>query len=582
MFCTEILKLTNDRETNNTRVEASELPSSNIQEPIIPNNKRRNKCIIPQTDRVLRPRIVENVEMLNSIIENPQTIAEALGSENSDKWKEAMVREYESLMKNQTWTLVDRPKGKNIIGCKWVFSLKRKPDGSVEKYKARLVAHGCSQKYNVDYKETFAPVVRHSVIRLFLSLAAQHKLLVNHIDVVAAYLNADLDEEVYMMQPPMFDNNTSQVCKLQKSLYGLKQAGREWNKKVNDILMKNNYKRCKSDTCVYVKREGKDISLIALYVDDMLIACSTERQMNEIVSNLNKYVEAIDRGPVKFFLGMEVERDEPRGDITIHQKMYCEEVLKRWKMSDCKPANTPWPNGTVLVKCDMNCTDLDPHSYQSLTGALMYLAVISRPDLMHVVSKLCQFNSHPHNEHFQVAKHVLRYLRNFPEGRITLKANSGNLNCFADADWGCDVNDRRSYSGFVLFMGDGAVAWESRKQSVVALSTMEAEYIALCQATKEVCFHRELLNELEFNMYVEYPTKILCDNQGAQFLVKNPTVQKKSKHIDIRYHYVREKYDDHVIDIEYISSDENAADILTKALGKQRHQHNCKLLHITM
>lgn len=617
LFCTEILRTNdtvNDPDDEDTQSQSSlpslpESVSSNVsmidltervnleeinpencgvetemEETVVVNNKRkRNVRTVPESDRVLRPKkIVENIEMLNSIIENPKTIAEALNSASSDKWKEAMQKEYSSLIENKTWTLVDRPVDKNIIGCKWVFALKRKPDGSVEKYKARLVAHGCSQMYNVDYRETFAPVVRHSVIRLFLSLASQHKLLVNHIDIVAAYLNGDLKDEVYMVQPSVFDDNTSKVCKLNKSLYGLKQAGREWNKKVNDILLKMGFQRCMSDTCVYVKRDGSHLSFIALYVDDMLIACSSELEMKKTIENLNKFVETVDRGPVKFYLGMEIERDGLRGDITIHQERYCEEILKRWGMSNCKPASTPWPSGTVLEKCQKQCEDLDSHSYQSLTGALMYLAVISRPDLMHVVSRLCQFNSHPHKEHFQAAKHVLRYLKNKPVCKLTFKTNIENLTCFTDADWGRDVNDRRSYTGFVLFMGGGPIAWESRKQSIVALSTMEAEYIALCQGTKEVCFHRGLLNELGFNECIENPTTILCDNQSAQFLVKNPTVQKKSKHIDIRYHYVREKYDQKAVDIKYVSSEENAADILTKELGKLRHTENCKLLKIEM
>lgn len=561
--------------------ESSDIETEREESVVINNKRKRGKLIVPISDRVLRPRkVVENVEMLNSIIENPQTIADALNSESSDEWKDAMQKEYDSLIKNKTWTLVDRPNGKNIIGCKWVFALKRKPNGEVEKYKARLVAHGCSQKYNVDYQETFAPVVRHSVIRLFLSLAAQHKLLVNHIDIVAAYLNGELKDEVYMVQPPLFDNNTNQVCKLKKSLYGLKQAGREWNKKVNDILLKMGFQRCKSDTCVYVKRDGNHVSLIALYVDDMLIACPSELEMKNIIENINKYVEAVDRGPIRFYLGMEIERDGLRGDITIHQTKYCEEILDRWGMADCKPASTPWPCGTTLLKCDKECEDLDTHSYQSLTGALMYLAVISRPDLMHVVSRLCQFNSHPHKEHFLAAKHVLRYLKNKTDSKLTFKANTENLICFTDADWGSDANDRKSYTGYVLFMGGGPIAWESRKQSVVALSSMEAEYIALCQGTKEVCFHRGLLQELGFNE--SNPTTILCDNQGAQFLVKNPTVQKKSKHIDIRYHYVREKYDQKAVDIKYVTSGENAADIFTKVLGKQRHTDNCKLLRIEM
>lgn len=578
-----------DAESKEVSAEASETSETEREDSPVENKKRkRGRPKLVRDGGKGRPRKIycmeDGPEMLNSIIENPNTVNEALNSENSLKWKEAMNVEYNSLIKNKTWQLVDKPINGNIIGCKWVFALKRKPDGSIEKYKARLVAHGCSQKHNVDYQETFSPVVRHSTIRLLLALSAKHQLLVNHIDIVAAYLNGDLEDDVYMVQPKMFEDkdNPNKVCKLNKALYGLKQAGREWNRKVNDILLEMGFKRCKSDTCVYVQRSGNNICLIAVYVDDMLLACSSEMEMKNIIENLNKYVEAVDRGPISFYLGMEIIRDGLRGNITIHQQKYVKEILDRWGMTDCKPTATPWASGTVLKKCDAQCKDLDTKNYQSLVGALMYLVVITRPDLIHVVSRLSQFNSHPHTEHFQAAKYVLRYLKKNPIGKITFSNNFENFECFTDSDWGCDSNDRKSYSGHVVFMAGGPVAWESRKQPVVALSTMEAEYIALCQGAKEVVFHRGLLNEMGFNDYIANPTPILCDNQGAAFMVKNPTVQKKSKHIDIRYHYIREVYEENAIDIKYVTSEENAADILTKCLVKQKHLNGCKLLKIKM
>ncbi|CAD6997394.1 unnamed protein product [Ceratitis capitata] len=458
-----------------------------------------------------------------------------------------MNAEYESLMRNGTWELVDRPKNGNIIGCKWVFSIKRNPDGSIEKYKARLVALGCSQKYNVDYCETFAPVIRHSTIRLILALAAKNKLLVNHVDIVAAYLNGELEETVYMLQPPMFkeNENSNKVCRLKKALYGLKQAGREWNRKVTDILLRIGFKRCKSDTSVYIRRNSKNVNIIGLYVDDMILACSSKSEMSDILRKLNEYVEAVDRGPISFYLGMEIERDGDRGDITIHQKRYVEEILQQWGMDDCKPAATPWAPGTVLRKCDRQCDNLETKAYQSLLGGLMYLAVISRPDIAHVVSKLSQFNSHPHKEHLNAAKYVLRYLKKNPVGKLTFSAKCSNFICFTDADWGSNNVDRKSFTGYVILMAGGAIAWESRKQSVVALSSMEAEYVALCQGTKEVVFLRVLLSELGYGEYVKGPTSILCDNQSALYMVKNPLVQKRSKHIDIRYHYIREMHAEH-------------------------------------
>uniref|UniRef100_W8AQ86 Retrovirus-related Pol polyprotein from transposon TNT 1-94 n=1 Tax=Ceratitis capitata TaxID=7213 RepID=W8AQ86_CERCA len=562
---------------NNNEEDEGESGNSSEYEEVVDNKRKRGRPRFVRSGGVGRPKkvyCVENgLEMLNSIIENPNSVSEALSSSEAKHWKKAMNAEYESLMRNGTWELVDRPKNGNVIGCKWVFSIKRNPDGSTEKYKARLVALGCSQKYNVDYCETFAPVVRHSTIRLILALAAKNKLLVNHVDIVAAYLNGELEETVYMLQPPMFkeNENSNKVCRLKKALYGLKQAGREWNRKVTDILLRIGFKRCKSDTSVYIRRNGKNVNIIGLYVDDMILACSSKSEMSGILRKLNEYVEAVDRGPISFYLGMEIERDGDRGDITIHQKRYVEEILQQWGMDDCKPAATPWAPGTVLQKCDRQCDNLETKAYQSLLGGLMYLAVISRPDIAHVVSKLSQFNSHPHKEHLNAAKYVLRYLKKNPVGKLTFSAKCWNFICFTDADWGSNNIDRKSFTGYVILMAGGAIAWESRKQSVVALSSMEAEYVALCQGTKEVVFLRVLLSELGYGEYVKGPTSILCDNQSALYMVKNPLVQKRSKHIDIRYHYIREMHAEQQIEVEYIPTDDNAADVLTKVLGKQKH-----------
>ena len=308
--------------------------STEREESIVDDGKRkRGRPTINRTGSRGRPRKIYCTETLNAVIENPKSVKEALKSDDANEWKSAMEKEYNSLMKNKTWILVDKPKGKNVIGSKWVFALKRKPDGSIEKYKARLVAHGCSQMYNVDYTETFAPVVRHTTIRTILALAAKMKLKMNHVDIVAAYLNGKLEEDVYMAQPKMFEDtkNPHKVCKLKKSLYGLKQAGREWNKVVNDILINMKFKRCQSDGCVYYRKRGNVICIIALYVDDMLIAYSHIDEMKNVFDNISKSVEAVDRGPISFYLGMEIDHDSS-GDITIHQRKYTQELKRLSKL----------------------------------------------------------------------------------------------------------------------------------------------------------------------------------------------------------------------------------------------------------
>lgn len=528
----------------------------------------------------LRPRKVaaantgrETANKLMTTVPDPVTVKEALQSDNALQWKKAMQEEYDSLVKNNTWDLVSKPKQKNIIGCKWVFTTKRNTDGEIEKYKARLVAQGCFQKHNMDYFETYAPVVRHPTIRLILALAVQNKLLVNHIDIAAAYLNAHLDEEVYMRQPDNFvdPNQPEKVCKIKKSLYGLKQAGRDWNKKINKVLSNIGFTRCKTDSCVYILRNRDEINIIGLYVDDLIIACASAATMHRVVENLNRNVEAIDRGPIKYYLGMQIERDGLRGNIKVHQKRYVEDLLLHWGMENCKPAFTPLACGTSLEKCTKHdCVATKIKDYQSLMGALNYLATISRPDISHAVSKLSQFNSHPHQEHFIAAKHILRYLRNDLEVCLTYKSNN-ELFCYTDADWGSDETDRKSYSGYIVYFGDGPVAWESKKQNVIALSTMEAEYIAMCQGAKEVVFQRSLLAEMGFLQQSKDGTTLYCDNQGASFFAKNDVTHKRSKHIDIKYHYLKDKCLQNEVSISYVSSNNNVADILTKCLNKSKH-----------
>lgn len=549
--------------------------------------RKRGRPKIIRTGERGRPRKLRVVEpAINAMIkglteQDPKSVAEAMNSKSAKYWEEAMKEEIENLRRNKTWDLVGKPNDKNIVGCKWVFVTKKKLNGELERHKARLVAQGFSQKQYVDYNETFSPVVRHSAIRMLFAVAAQKQYLVHHIDIVSAYLNGVLEDEVFMRQPENFvdERYPDKVCKLKKSIYGLKQAGRDWNRKLNEVLINIGFKRCKTDNCLYVKRLDEEFIYIAVYVDDILLSCFSEHVLKSIVNDLNKHVDAVDRGPAKYYLGMEIERDGLRGNITIHQEKYVRDLLEKWKMTECKPAKTPIASGSILQKCSkVGCKGDDSFNYQSLIGSLNYLSVISRPDITYAVSMLSQFNSHPEKEHFTAAKHVLRYLKYKPKGMLTYTSSTNGLVSYTDADWGSDMNDRKSYSGFVLFLAGGAIAWESRKQSSVSLSSMEAEYVAMCQGTKEVVYQRSLLQEIGLAEFVKGPTILNCDNQSAQFLVKNPVAHKRSKHIDIRYHYIREKFETNEISIQYVPTANNVADLLTKCLCKEKHEKFCNVL----
>lgn len=503
----------------------------------------------------------------------PESFSIAVNCAEKELWKEAITKELNSLKKNETWDIVDRPKNVKTVSSKWIFNIKRNPDGSVDKYKARLVAKGYLQKYKVDYFETYSPVVRMSSIRLLISLAVKFNLLVHHMDVTTAYLNGILHNDVYMKIPEGVEvNETNKVCKLSKSLYGLKQSGREWNIKLDEVLQKIGFKRCQTDACVYVRNEGGELNIIAVYVDDLLIVCSTELSLNKIKGQISSEFTMVDKGDCKYFLGIEIKQTEE--GISMNQEKFVGELLDTYQMSSCKNTYIPLNPGIKLDKCD-ECTDqckkIDGPTYQSLIGSLMYLAISTRPDIMHSVSKLAQFNSNPHEVHWNAAKHLLKYLKFTKDFALFYKRERcKEFKGFVDADWGSDSWDRKSYSGFVFMMGDGSpISWESKKQSCIALSSTEAEYIAMCNATKEAVYLLRLLEEIGANE--KYPVMIYNDNQSAQQLIRNQVYHSRSKHIDLRYHYVRDMFNQGLVQFAYQQTDEMCADILTKSLSKVKH-----------
>ena len=469
----------------------------------------------PSTDEKLigRPRIIRtgkvgrrtkqyNQQAINAVQESPTipcSFTEALNHSESKRWREAMKAEYDALLSMGTWELVDPPNGCQVIGCRWVFSIKRKKDGTVDRFKCLLVAKGCSQKYMVNYYETFAPVVRYSTIRIILAMAAQFDLHLHHVDVTTAYLHGDLNETVFMVQPEGFVDSRypNKVCRLKKSLYGLKQAGREWNKKLNDTMQKLDFRRCNGDTCVYTRCKGAAFCIVGIYVDDMIIAASCYEDLKAVKSQISSVFDIVDKGELSYYLGIQVERSSRK--IEIHQQKYIDELCKKFNLIECKPRYTPLDPGMKLAKGGCNPKEReDPTKYQSLIGALLYIAISTRPDIMYSVCKLSQFNVEPYTEHLVAAKHLLRYLKSTSGARLTYNKTCTNLTGYVDADWAGNIDDRRSYTGFVFLMGGGAVSWESKKQSSVALSSTEAEYMALSQASKEASYLRNLLNEFEY------------------------------------------------------------------------------------
>lgn len=494
----------------------------------------------------------------------PETAKEALQSKDSEKWRNAMSDEYKSFVDNNCWTLCELPKGQKPVKCKWVFKRKRGLDGEVLRYKARLVAKGYTQKYGVNYFETFSPVVRYSTLRILLALAAEKNMDIDHLDVKTAFLNGDLKETIYMEQPEGFKSkeNPHMVYRLNKAIYGLKQASKSWYEKINSVLIdKMKFRKFSSEPCVFIKNhDDGTVTIIALYVDDIILFTNNKKEKPKIKQHLKTQFEMKDLGPAHQILGMRLCKQN--GVFTLDQSDYIGRVLERFNMSDCKPASTPMETGLKLIKCDSKPDNLP---FRELIGCLMYIVVCTRPDIANAVSILSQFNDCFSETHWKAAKRVLRYLKGTINYCLTFSKTNTEINAFVDADWASNEVDRRSYTGFVFKLGGSTVSWQSRKQKTVALSSTEAEYMALSDACKEALFIRTFLYEC---LGIECKISIYNDSQSAQKLCCNPMFHARTKHIDVRHHFIRENVNKGIIKLCYVCTDDMVADILTKPLTK--------------
>lgn len=504
-----------------------------------------------------------HIALLTDSIE-PKTYKQAVECKQSDKWMNAMSEEYESLIKNHTWILVNKPKNESIIDNRWVFKIKENTDGSIERYKARLVARGFTQEHGINYYETFSPVVRFTSIRIILSIAANKKMMLKQFDVKTAFLNGVLDETVYMKQPIGFDDGTDKVCQLKKSLYGLKQSSRCWNKKFTSLIESFGFVVSKSDPCVFVSHKNNYLTILAIHVDDGLIVGDNKNNVESLLKKLKEQFE-IKISEVKCFLGLEIEQ-KTDSSIFVHQSAYAKRILQRFNMENCNAVSTPSDTNQTLYSFDES--DVSNFPYRELVGSLMYLAVGTRPDIAHSVGVVSRFLEKPKIAHVNAAKRILKYLKKTINHGILYFDSNNKLTGYSDADYAGDLDSRRSTSGYIFKLGSGIISWCSERQKCVSLSTTESEYVAASTAIKELIWLRKFLHEIlqsNSNDIVFY-----MDNQSAIRLVKNPEFHKRTKHIDVRYHFIREAYENKLFCLEYINTKNMIADVLTKALPTQR------------
>lgn len=549
--------------------------------------------------------IAEQVEEFGGLAEIP--IHDAIKGPDSDEWFQAMATELKSIIKNDTWIFVDRPQSQPVISSRIVLRNKYNADGTLDKRKARIVARGFSQRPGIDFDETFAPVARIGSIRMLTSIAAQYGMQIKQFDVTTAYLNGVLEEKIYMEVPNYTEDTLekiilsepktseirkkalklleelqkgNKVCFMKKALYGLRQAGRRWHFRLCEELARFGIKQSDYDQCVFYSGRGEDIFLVAIYVDDILVISKDEKKIEQFEKFLSKRFDIKSLGNVKYCLGIEFSRTEC--EIKMSQKGYLKDILERFGMSNANSVTTPIELGIKLKKSDRiddrsKSSESESLPYRELLGSLMYLAVCTRPDIAHVVSYLSQYNSCYDSTHWAAAKRVLRYLKGTQDVGLSFRNTEESLKGFVDADWANCPNDRRSYSGFVFILGGNPISWESRKQRTPALSSTEAEYMALTEAAKEALYLRRFLIEIGFNEmgYV----KLMSDSQGAQKLAKNAVFHNRTKHIDVRHHFVRNILkNEENFSIDHVSTENMAADFLTKGLPRPKHKRCLELL----
>ncbi|KAJ9539132.1 hypothetical protein OSB04_031865 [Centaurea solstitialis] len=482
-------------------------------------------------------------------------------------WVIAMQDELAEFERNKVWRLVKRPWGKTIIGLKWILRNKTDENNLIIRNKARLVAKGYRQQEGIDYDETYAPVARIEAIRIFLAYAAHKNMTVYQMDVKCAFLNGVLQEEVYVEQPEGFVDSRfpNHVYILGKALYGLKQAPRAWYETLTDYLLGVGYKKGTIDPTLFLKRSGKDLIIVQIYVDDIIFASTKPEMCQEFENTMKSQFKMSMMGELTFFLGLQV-RQRPDG-IFINQAKYVQDLLKRFDFGGSNSAATPMPRNFQL-SADTSGKPVDQKTYRAIIGSLLYLTA-SRPDIVFSTGVCARYQCDPRESHLSAVKRILRYLKGTPDFGLWYPKDSGfELIAYTDSDHaGCKLN-RKSTSGACQFLGDKLVSWSSRKQNCVSLSTTEAEYVAAACCCSQVLWMKTQLADFGYTMH---RIPIYCDSKSAIQITANPVQHSRTKHIDIRYHFIKDHVEKGNIELYFVESDYQLADLFTKPFDEKRH-----------
>ncbi|CAI7829620.1 unnamed protein product [Closterium sp. NIES-54] len=520
----------------------------------------------------------------------PATLKEALESSDAEEWKKAMESELKSIEQNGTWELVELPEGCKAITSKWLFKIKSDADGKIERYKSRLVAKGYQQKEKVDYKELFAPVVKPTTLRTLLAGAAIKGWVVKQMDVTTAFLNGILEEEIFMAQPEGFDDGSGRVLRLKKALYGLKQAPRQWYLKLRGVLEEIGFTPSTADHSLFMLGEGEQRSFMVVYVDDILIFSPSSDLVKEVMLKLQNKFKCKALGDVSFYLGLHIERDVEKRCMRVHQRKYLEALAANFGQNEGHVA-TPFPSGFKCVKGpeEESVGEEERRRFHSLVGSLMYAEVNTQPDVEFATGQLARVVQCPNKEQVAAGMRVAKYLGQTPTVGLQYSAAAQRrqkgadgvepgrlfLTAFSDASYASEPEDMTSVGGFISCVGGGPTAWESKKQVDQALSSVESEYMALFRAVREIVWQRCLLAELGEEQ--QGPTPLYGDSQGAIALAKNPVFHGLTKHMRVKWHWTRSMVAAGEVELHYVKTTRQPADMMTKRLVEQQHWKCCKL-----
>ncbi|KAJ9531774.1 hypothetical protein QJQ45_021923 [Haematococcus lacustris] len=496
---------------------------------------------------------------------NSPSVSKALSGPQADMWREAMRSELESLHANQTWCLTERPSGARVLPTKWVLKIQRDAAGNIERFKARLVAF--LQVSGVDVGDVYAPVSKHTTLRTVLAKAAAENMEIHQLDFETAFLNGKLEEHevIYVQQPEGFEEGSSNtVCRLQKALYGLRQAPRAWHARLCEELLAIGFKASQADPALFTLQLPSGPVYLLVYVDDCLL-CTQQGDtagLAHVKQQLASVFNIKDMGETRWFLGMQITRNRAEGTIMLDQRQFINELVTTHSMSSSHSKAVPMAPAIKLVR-EGDPLDTSVHHYSALVGSLLYLTCCTRPDIAFAVGALARHMSSPTKQHWAAACNVLSYLKGTCDHGLLFGGVTG-LHGFSDSDYAGDKDTARSTTGYLFTLNGGAISWSSHLQPTVALSTAEAEYMAASNAAKEALWLRKLMRDLQLDASC---VTIGCDNQAALQLLHNPMATSRAKHIDVHHHFVRERITRGEVAFYYCHTSSMMADLLTKPLA---------------